>query len=126
MCNSCGCSNQNGNNSGCGCVNLLNELSDAINNFFTNPCNCGCSGNNNSQWRNGFESGWNAYGNSRSWRNGFESGWQARSNNGCGCNGNGNSRNGTANLSNLTCCGNYDPYYAQQYGLNGNGSCCSL
>ena len=130
MCNTCG---NNGRNTGCGCVNLLNEFADAINNFFTNPCGCGCG--NNNQWRNGFTSGWNARGNSRTWRNGFESGWQARGNNGCGCGcGCGNNRNsqcgcgcnGTANLSNFTCCGNYDDYYARQYGLNGNGSCCSL
>ena len=126
MCNTCGCSNRNGNNqrnSNCGCVNLLNEFADAINNFFTNPCNS-CSGNNNCQWRNGFESGWNARGNSRTWRNGFESGWNARSNNcGCGCS---NNNGGTPNWSNYTCCGNYDDYYARQYGLNGNGCSCSL
>ena len=116
MCNTCGSSNcgcNHGNNSNCGCVNLLNELADAINNFFTNPCNS-CGGNNN-QWRNGFQSGYAARGNSPAWRSGFESGWQARSNNGCGCSNN-NGR--TVNLSNLTCCGNYDSYYARQYGLN--------
>lgn len=122
MCNSCGCSNHGGNNSNSGCVNLLNELADAINNFFTNPCNR-CSGNNNAQWRSGFQSGWQARGNSPSWRNGFESGWNARANSGCGCSQHNNS---TVNLSNLTCCGNYDPYYARQYGLGGNGCSCSL
>ena len=102
MCNTCGssgCGCNNGNNSNGGCVNLLRELSDAINNFFTNPCSCGC----NNQWRNGFQSGYAARGNSPAWRNGFESGWQARANNGgCGCSNN----------------GNYDSYYARQYGLN--------
>ena len=130
MCNTCGGSNRNCNNqrnTNCGCVNLLNEFADAINNFFTNPCGCGCNNGNNAQWRNGFESGYVARGNSRAWRTGFESGWQARANNGCGCgcNNGTNTLNGTTNLSNFTCCGNYDDYYARQYGLNGNGCCCS-
>lgn len=112
MCNTCGCpncrgNNNNGRNSHCGCCNLLNEFANALNNFFTDPCdrhcNCGC-GNNNA-WRNGFRSGWDARGN----------------NNGCGCGG-----NRSRDLSGYTDCGNYDSYYARQYGLCSSGCSCNL
>lgn len=122
MCNTCGCPNScgnNGRNSNCGCCNLLGEFANAINNLFTDPCNsgcrcgCGCNGNRNA-WRNGFVDGWNARGN----------------NNGCGCchhhRRSGCGCNGTADLSNLTDCGNFDDYYARQYGLTRSGCCCSL
>lgn len=122
MCNTCGCSNcgcHNGRNSNCGC-NLCNEFANAINNLFADPngCGCGCGCNN-------------GCGNNRAWRNGFRSGWNARGNNngcgcGCGCHRNRCGCNASHDLSGLTDCGNYDEYYARQYGLNRSGCCCSL
>ncbi|MBD5637025.1 MAG: hypothetical protein HDP28_04300 [Clostridia bacterium] len=114
MCNTCGCNNNRSGN-GCGCCALLNELSSAIRNLFTCPCNsCGCNGNNRSG--NGCGCGCN---NNRS-GNGCGCGCNNnRSGNGCGC-------NRSRDLSCFTNCGNYDSYYARQYGLCNSGCSCNL
>lgn len=134
MCNTCCSSNFGGRNSNCGCVNLLCEFANALNNFFTDPCNrgcgckCKCNGTRNA-WRNGFIDGWDS---AREHCGCGCNGGNNRSGCGCGCNG-GNNRGGcgcgchhTHDLSALTDCGNYDAYYARQYGLTRNGCCCSL
>ncbi len=131
MCNTCGCNNNRSGN-GCGCCALLNEISSAIRNLFTSPCNsCGCGCNNN---RSGNGCGCGCNGNNRS-GNGCGCGCNNnRSGNGCGCgcnnnrsgNGCGCGCNRSNDLSGYTGCGNYDSYYARQYGLCNSGCSCNL
>ena len=99
MCNTrnrcCGCNNGTDvqNNNGCG-RNLCNEIGRALNNLFPLPTNdngCGCGCNRN-------RSGCGCHCHR----------WCNEQRNGSGCN---------ADLSGLTDCGNYDAYYARQYGL---------
>ena len=104
MCNTCnrscccGCNNGTDaqNNNGCGC-NLCNEIGRALNNLFPLPTNdngCGCN-------RNRSGCGCN----------------RCNRCNCCRCNENRSGCGCGADLSSLTDCGNYDAYYARQYGL---------